>query len=155
MFGQPFLESQDFISFKNVTEVIVDEYPELISDKNVLFSETTQSPQGNVEEILEETGSKSESVGSESRADWCVSHKTYDIGNRKEFERFKKFIKGTLGERYWWLWMDIERLKVLKDPGRHQRYFYFLYFSHFRNKLWNISLGHLSTGRKLEINIKM
>lgn len=77
------------------------------------------------EEILEEASSKSESIGSESRADWCISHKTYDIGNRKEFERFKKFIKGTLGERYLWLWMDIERLKVLKDAGRHQRYFYF------------------------------
>ncbi|XP_012862323.2 regulator of G-protein signaling 22 [Echinops telfairi] len=51
-----------------------------------------------------------------------MSHKTYDIGNRKEFERFKKFIKGTLGERFWWLWMDIERLKVLKDAERHQRH---------------------------------
>ncbi|XP_035887193.1 regulator of G-protein signaling 22 isoform X1 [Phyllostomus discolor] len=122
MFGQPFLESQDVISFKNVTEVIVDQCPELISDKNVLLSETTQPPEGKAEEMLEETSSKSESVGSESRADWCVSHKTYDIGNRKEFERFKKFIKGTLGERYWWLWMDIERLKVLKDSGRHQRH---------------------------------
>ncbi|XP_036987014.2 regulator of G-protein signaling 22 [Artibeus jamaicensis] len=122
MLGQPFIESQDFISFKNVTEVVVDEYPELASDKNVLYSEISPPPEEKAEEILEETSSKSESVGSESRADWCVSHKTYDIGNRKEFERFKKFIKGTLGEKYWWLWMDIERLKVLKDAGRHQRH---------------------------------
>ncbi|KAM5313710.1 regulator of G-protein signaling 22 isoform 2-T3 [Glossophaga mutica] len=122
MLGKPFLESRDFISFKNVTEVIVDECPELISDKNILLSETARPPEGKAEEILEETSSKSESVGSESRADWCMTHKTYDIGNRKEFERFKKFIKGTLGERYWWLWMDIERLKVLKDAGRHQRH---------------------------------
>lgn len=65
----------------------------------------------------------SESVGPDSRAAWCLSHGTYDTGNRHEFERFKKFIKGTLGERYWWLWMDIERLKALKNTTRQQRYF--------------------------------
>ncbi|NWW95291.1 RGS22 protein, partial [Rhynochetos jubatus] len=65
--------------------------------------------------------SSSESDGADSRAAWCVSHRTYDTGNRQEFERFKKFIKGTLGERYWWLWMDIERLKTLKDTTRQQR----------------------------------
>ncbi|XP_065525221.1 regulator of G-protein signaling 22 [Lathamus discolor] len=64
--------------------------------------------------------SSSESGGSDSRA-WCISHRTSDTGNRHEFERFKKFIKGTLGERYWWLWMDIERLKVLKNTTRQQR----------------------------------
>ncbi|XP_053786357.1 regulator of G-protein signaling 22 isoform X3 [Desmodus rotundus] len=120
--GKPFMESPDFISFENVTEVVVDECPELLSDKDALFGETMQPPKGKAEEELEETSSTSESVGSESRADWCISHKTYDIGNRREFERFKKFIKGTLGERYLWLWMDIERLKVLKDAGRHQRH---------------------------------
>ncbi|XP_066190229.1 regulator of G-protein signaling 22 [Sylvia atricapilla] len=62
-----------------------------------------------------------ESTGPESRASWCISHGTYDTGNRHEFERFKKFIKGTLGERYWWLWMDIERLKALKNATRQQR----------------------------------
>ncbi|KAM9235893.1 regulator of G-protein signaling 22 [Leptosomus discolor] len=65
--------------------------------------------------------SSSESDGADSRAAWCISHRTYDTGNRHEFERFRKFIKGTLGERYWWLWMDIERLKVLKDTTRQQR----------------------------------
>ncbi|NXD92604.1 RGS22 protein, partial [Chaetorhynchus papuensis] len=65
--------------------------------------------------------SSSESGGPDSRAAWCISHGTYDTGNRHEFERFKKFIKGTLGERYWWLWMDIERLKVLKNTTRQQR----------------------------------
>ncbi|NXQ96088.1 RGS22 protein, partial [Sagittarius serpentarius] len=65
--------------------------------------------------------SSSESDGADSRAAWCISHRTYDTGNRHEFERFKKFIKGTLGERYWWLWMDIERLKALRDITRQQR----------------------------------
>ncbi|NXR05986.1 RGS22 protein, partial [Semnornis frantzii] len=65
--------------------------------------------------------SSSESDGAGSRATWCVSHRPYDTGNRHRFERFKKFIKGTVGERYWWLWMDIERLKALKDTTRQQR----------------------------------
>ncbi|XP_010073242.1 PREDICTED: regulator of G-protein signaling 22, partial [Pterocles gutturalis] len=65
--------------------------------------------------------SSSESDGADSRTSWCISHRTYGTGNRQEFERFKKFIKGTLGERYWWLWMDIERLKALKDTTRQKR----------------------------------
>ncbi|XP_051466258.1 regulator of G-protein signaling 22 [Apus apus] len=65
--------------------------------------------------------SSSESDGADIRAAWCISHGTYDTGNRREFERFKKFIKGTLGERYWWLWMDIERLKALQVTTRQQR----------------------------------
>ncbi|NXI91260.1 RGS22 protein, partial [Psophia crepitans] len=65
--------------------------------------------------------SSSESDGADGRAAWCIGHRTYDTSSRREFERFKKFIKGTLGERYWWLWMDIERLKALKDATRQQR----------------------------------
>ncbi|NXK36038.1 RGS22 protein, partial [Piprites chloris] len=66
--------------------------------------------------------SSSENGGPDSRAAWCINHGTYDAGNRHEFERFKKFIKGTLGEKYWWLWMDIERLKALKNTTRQQRH---------------------------------
>ncbi|XP_023776493.1 regulator of G-protein signaling 22 isoform X4 [Cyanistes caeruleus] len=96
-------------------------------------SELTHQPAADIEtldckEDVEKQGpeqislsSSSESVGPDSRAAWCISHGTYDTGNRHEFERFKKFIKGTLGERYWWLWMDIERLKALKNTTRQQR----------------------------------
>ncbi|NXG71417.1 RGS22 protein, partial [Baryphthengus martii] len=75
------------------------------------------------EQDIEEVSlkSSSESDGADSRAAWCISHRTYDTGNRHQFERFQKFIKGTLGEKYWWLWMDIERLKALKDTTRQQR----------------------------------
>ncbi|XP_054564593.1 regulator of G-protein signaling 22 isoform X2 [Eptesicus fuscus] len=118
---EPFQEGPGYINFNNITEVIVDEF-EPTPDKKDVLGETTQPTKEKVEERLEETDSKRERIGSEIRADWCLSHKTYDIGNRNEFERFKTFMKGTLGERYWWLWMDIERLKVLKDAGRHQRH---------------------------------
>ncbi|XP_008573000.1 PREDICTED: regulator of G-protein signaling 22 [Galeopterus variegatus] len=121
--GEQFGENPDYVNFNNVTQVSFDHCFESFPDEDSLI-EPIQTTKEKSEKILEKMSlsSKSESIGPESRADWCISHRTYDIGNRKEFERFKKFIKGTLGERYWWLWMDIERLKVLKDPGRHQRH---------------------------------
>uniref|UniRef100_A0A2K5XNY1 Regulator of G-protein signaling 22 n=1 Tax=Mandrillus leucophaeus TaxID=9568 RepID=A0A2K5XNY1_MANLE len=120
--GKPVGETPDYINFNDITKVSFDDCFESIRGKNFL-SELVQTTKERSEEIEQTSlSSKSESAGPESRADWCISHRTYDIGNRKEFERFKKFIKGTLGERYWWLWMDIERLKVLKDHGRHQRH---------------------------------
>ncbi|XP_068040040.1 regulator of G-protein signaling 22 isoform X2 [Anomalospiza imberbis] len=93
------------------------------------ISELTLQPAADIgsldsKEDVKKQGSlslSSESVGPDSRAAWCISHGMYDTGNRHEFERFKKFIKGTLGERYWWLWMDIERLKALKNTTRQQR----------------------------------
>ncbi|XP_044933922.1 regulator of G-protein signaling 22 isoform X3 [Mustela putorius furo] len=122
IFEEPLIESPDYINFNKVTEVVLEEGFEPHFGRNILLSETFQITNEKSKEMLEQSSSKSESIGPETRADWCMSHKTYDIGNRKEFERFKKFIKNTLGERYWSLWMDIERLKVLKDPGRHQRH---------------------------------
>ncbi|XP_077702885.1 regulator of G-protein signaling 22 isoform X9 [Canis aureus] len=121
IFEEPLTESPDYINFNKVAEVVLEEGFEPLHGRNVL-SETFQTTNEKSKEMLERANSKSESIGPESRAYWYMSHKAYDIGNRKEFERFKKFIKGTLGERYWSLWMDIERLKVLKDRGRHQRH---------------------------------
>ncbi|XP_078071637.1 regulator of G-protein signaling 22 [Mustelus asterias] len=42
--------------------------------------------------------------------------------SRKGVEKFKRFLQGTAGEKYWWLWMDIERLKVIKDGKMKQSY---------------------------------
>ncbi|KAF4798072.1 regulator of G-protein signaling 22 [Turdus rufiventris] len=73
------------------------------------ISELTHQPAADIEALdskedvrkqgPDEVSLSSESVGPDSRAAWCISHRTYDTGNRHEFERFKKFIKGTLGER--------------------------------------------------------
>ncbi|KAM6171800.1 regulator of G-protein signaling 22, partial [Erethizon dorsatum] len=115
--GEPLKESPDYVNFNSVGQVVIDDPFESLLGP-------VQTIMGKSDEALEETSlnSKRNSFGSESRADWNISHRTYNISNRNEFENFKKFMKGTLGERYWWLWMDIERLKVLKDPGRHQRH---------------------------------
>uniref|UniRef100_A0A8C4VUU9 Regulator of G protein signaling 22 n=1 Tax=Gopherus evgoodei TaxID=1825980 RepID=A0A8C4VUU9_9SAUR len=102
--GQPAAKNKTDMNFSKLSKVFIHE----LSNNQLSTEEVSSS-------------SRSESDVTDSRAAWCTSHRTYDIGNRNEFERFKKFIKGTLGERYWWLWMDIERLKVLKDTRRQLR----------------------------------
>nr|XP_042120783.1 regulator of G-protein signaling 22 isoform X1 [Peromyscus maniculatus bairdii] len=121
--GHSFRNIPGYINFYNVSQLIFDSM-EPVPRRKIVSSPQFETEKEISEEKLEKASlsSKSESLGPEGRADWCVPHRTYDIGSRREFERFKKFLKGTLGERYWWLWMDIERLKVLKDPGRHQRH---------------------------------
>uniref|UniRef100_UPI00398ED8B3 regulator of G-protein signaling 22-like n=1 Tax=Pristiophorus japonicus TaxID=55135 RepID=UPI00398ED8B3 len=47
---------------------------------------------------------------------------SYNFKSRKGIEKFKMFLQGTAGEKYWWLWMDIERLKVIKDYKKKQSY---------------------------------
>ncbi|NXG62940.1 RGS22 protein, partial [Hemiprocne comata] len=127
----PAADIESDVNLQKLPEVFIHELA-----NNEFTHGTTESPfsqsspfavldsKGDVrEKVTEEVSlrSSSESDGADSRAAWCISHRTYDAGNRQEFERFKKFIKGTLGERYWWLWMDIERLKVLKVTTRQQR----------------------------------
>ncbi|XP_038601132.1 regulator of G-protein signaling 22 isoform X2 [Tachyglossus aculeatus] len=126
--GMPVEESSDDRDFRSLSVRVIQkpvgtEFRTCDIGQPLQPGDSSGSPSRDLEENLEASSlsSKSESIGVDSRADWCVSHRKYDIGTRKEFERFKKFMKGSLGERYLWLWMDIERLKVLKDPGRHQR----------------------------------
>ncbi|NXA18736.1 RGS22 protein, partial [Ibidorhyncha struthersii] len=129
---QPAADTESDVDFHKQSEVFIHELAENELARGTaesLFSQssspfTVLDAKGDVKERdTEEVSlrSSSESDGADSRAAWCISHRTYDTGNRHEFERFKKFIKGTLGERYWWLWMDIERLKALKDTTRQQR----------------------------------
>ncbi|CAM9289681.1 unnamed protein product [Bubo scandiacus] len=129
---QPGADIESDMDFHKQPEVFIDKLANnevacgiaesLFSQSSSLF--TVLDSKGEVKERdTEELSlrSSSESDGADSRAASCISHRTYGTGNRHEFERFKKFIKGTLGERYWWLWMDIERLKALKDTTRQQR----------------------------------
>ncbi len=41
--------------------------------------------------------------------------KIYALTNKKGLEQFKQFLVGTLGERNWNFWLDVERTKLLKD----------------------------------------
>ncbi|XP_072266946.1 regulator of G-protein signaling 22 [Pyxicephalus adspersus] len=49
-----------------------------------------------------------------------IKHEYSHIHSQKDFEKFKTFIKGTSGEKLFWLWMDIERLKAMSDVKRKQ-----------------------------------
>ncbi|NXL66237.1 RGS22 protein, partial [Chordeiles acutipennis] len=130
---QPAADIESDVNFHKQPEVFIHELANNFSHGTAesLFSQSSSpftvldSKGGVREQVTEEVSirSSSESDGADSRAAWCISRRTYDTGNRQEFERFKKFIKGTLGERYLWLWMDIERLKALKDKDatRQQR----------------------------------
>ncbi|XP_050796549.1 regulator of G-protein signaling 22 isoform X6 [Gopherus flavomarginatus] len=130
--GQPATKNKTDMNFSKLSKVFIHELSNNQLSATAAAPPTSQhiSPSNKLDSkghcIKQETeevssSSRSESDVTDSRAAWCTSHRTYDIGNRNEFERFKKFIKGTLGERYWWLWMDIERLKVLKDTRRQLR----------------------------------
>ncbi|KAM6281023.1 regulator of G-protein signaling 22 [Porphyrio hochstetteri] len=115
---QPEVFIHEFANKKLAHGTVESHFSQSFSPFTVLDSKGDVREQGIEEASLR---SSSGSDGADSRAAWCISHRIYDIGNRNEFERFKKFIKGTLGERYWWLWMDIERLKALKNTTRLQR----------------------------------
>uniref|UniRef100_A0A8D0GFZ0 Regulator of G protein signaling 22 n=1 Tax=Sphenodon punctatus TaxID=8508 RepID=A0A8D0GFZ0_SPHPU len=124
--GQPTDRSKSDVNFSKVSRVFIQEIANAFSSVEPPQSTPPASEFGSFENAADvdtegSLSSKAESEESDSRAAWCAAHRMYDIGNRNEFERFKKFIKGTLGERYWWLWMDIERLKVLKDTRRQKR----------------------------------
>ncbi|XP_071594150.1 LOW QUALITY PROTEIN: regulator of G-protein signaling 22 [Heliangelus exortis] len=129
--SQPAADIESDVDLHKLPEVLIeelgnDEFP--CGSEESLFPQhsplTVSDSKADVREHgMEEVSlrSSSESDGADSRNSWCICHKTYDTHSRREFERFKKFIKGTLGERYWWLWMDIERLKALKVTTRQQR----------------------------------
>ncbi|XP_032078874.1 regulator of G-protein signaling 22 isoform X2 [Thamnophis elegans] len=124
--GQPPEPSPNNINFSKTTRVFIYELVgteksiESIFEKSS-FADATVDGAVDGADVKSEISAKSEKDNTETRAAWCVSHKTYDIGSRHEFERFKKFIRGTLGEKYWWLWIDIERLKVMKTFKRQKR----------------------------------
>ncbi|XP_043921874.1 regulator of G-protein signaling 22 [Protopterus annectens] len=60
--------------------------------------------------------------GDDGRNPLPVKGRHHDFQSQKGFERFKKFLIGTSGEKYWSLWLDIERLKVITDTTRKKRH---------------------------------
>ncbi|XP_069776395.1 regulator of G-protein signaling 22-like isoform X2 [Narcine bancroftii] len=75
-------------------------------------------------ENLNVESTESDSSSEADIRDCCyptASHR-YNFKNRKGIEKFKNFIQGTAGEKYWWLWMDVERLKIIEDDWKRHRY---------------------------------
>ncbi|XP_060679974.1 regulator of G-protein signaling 22-like [Hemiscyllium ocellatum] len=78
------------------------------------------------EESMETTSSSEDDIRHEC---YVPPRRHYNFKNSKGIEKFKKFLHGTAGEKYWWLWMDIERLKVIKDAKKSQSF-----LNHIRNR---------------------
>lgn len=103
-------------------EVTVSELPPINVENSIAVNDDAKMQA--LAEILAEEIQESDSSGEEDSRDFFYitpSHSS-SFKNRKGIEKFKKFICGTAGEKYWWLWLDIDRLKVITDDNKRQRY---------------------------------
>ncbi|XP_033123615.1 regulator of G-protein signaling 22-like [Anneissia japonica] len=47
--------------------------------------------------------------------------KTYDLSNKKGIDAFKNFLCGNMGEKYWSLWLDLDRANnILEEDNQNQ-----------------------------------
>ncbi|KAL4236453.1 GTPase activator [Mactra antiquata] len=53
-------------------------------------------------------------------------HRNYSLCTRKGVNQFKQFLKGTLGERNWKLWVDIDRMRLMTNENEIQLYLFWL-----------------------------
>ncbi|XP_078543085.1 regulator of G-protein signaling 22 isoform X2 [Lissotriton helveticus] len=109
--GEPPVATDDGVDIYNLSEVIIQSLP-----SSAASTISSTSSEADVEE--DGMSSESEIEDTECGVGWQLSHSPNNIRSRKLFEKFKSFLKGTSGENHWLLWLDIERLKALKDIGR-------------------------------------
>jgi hypothetical protein len=50
--------------------------------------------------------------------------KTYSLCTRKGVDQFKRFLKGTMGEKNWNLWIDVDRMRLMTVHSEIQLYVY-------------------------------
>ncbi|XP_072884043.1 regulator of G-protein signaling 22-like [Hemitrygon akajei] len=95
-------------------QVNVEQSPALSNIKSHGLTEGTGAESTESDSSDEENGIKS----------FCyvTPHHNYNFKSRSGIEKFKSFLQGTAGEKFWWLWMDIERLKITRDGKRKQSY---------------------------------
>ncbi|KAJ1193286.1 hypothetical protein NDU88_002585 [Pleurodeles waltl] len=109
--GEPPVDTTDGVDIYSLSEVIIQGLPS--STPSTISSTSSEADDEN-----DSMTSESEIEEARSGAAWQLTHSPNNIHSRKLFEKFKSFLKGTLGENNWLLWLDIERLKALKDIGR-------------------------------------
>ncbi|KAM4704934.1 regulator of G-protein signaling 22 [Rhinophrynus dorsalis] len=105
-------ESKDEFDIHTLSTVAIHKSP---SSRTPSIS-TNTSEMSIEEDIVLETDSDE----SETLVSWSYKGPNYHINSRQKFEKFKSFLKGTQGEKLWWLWIDIERLKAITDIKRQQ-----------------------------------
>ncbi|MBN3315340.1 RGS22 protein, partial [Atractosteus spatula] len=82
-------------------------------------SEDAPAPEKDRLEVCSKT-SESEDGAEEEGSD--LRRHVFSCG--KGLEQFKTFLQGTPGEKHLSLWMDIERLKIIKDTEKRNRHLY-------------------------------
>ena len=109
------IESLDKISLQEEiekTEPKIEEKVEMVGDKmkKVLEEESDVDSLLDSEEDYEE----------EDTFFRKHKYKLYNLGLRKGIDQFKRFLKGTHGEKNWNLWIDIDRMKLMTNEEEIQ-----------------------------------
>ncbi|XP_067833293.1 regulator of G-protein signaling 22 [Heptranchias perlo] len=120
---KPHLDSNSKIDTNIAPKSNVSQTDQLNVERSSAVSDNVKT-QGFSDNMGEESTESDSSNEEDDIRDFCyvTPRHSYNFKNRKSIEKFKKFLHGTAGEKYWWLWMDIERLKVIKDGKRKQSY---------------------------------
>ncbi|KAM4688914.1 regulator of G-protein signaling 22 [Discoglossus pictus] len=126
-FAQFYIDRIMISAIKKLTGQPVEKMDDIYALSQVsiqnLHSPRTLSSSSNSSDMTtddENINLESDSDGQDSIELWHTKGTNDHINSRKQFERFKLFLKGTSGEKLWWLWLDIERLKVITDIKRQQ-----------------------------------
>ncbi|XP_069813444.1 regulator of G-protein signaling 22 isoform X2 [Dendropsophus ebraccatus] len=118
---------------KSVDEMNIFDLSQVTIHKVASTEASSTSSEASIEEELDVSESDSDEQDSPN-----ASHNKQEyshIRSRKEFEKFKSFIKGTSGEKLFLLWMDIERLRSMNDMKRKQSHL------HKMKKLYMVVTG--------------
>ena len=114
-FAELTIESLDKICFKVDAEKVSNETDEKVEMVGERMKKTLEE-ESDVDSLLD-----SEDDFEESDT-FFRKHKfkMYDLRNRKGIEQFKRFLKGTQGEKNWNLWIDIDRMNLMTNEEEIQ-----------------------------------
>ena len=115
-------------SYANLTvdslgKVCLQEEPEQVETK---VNEKVEMVGERMKKVLDEESDVDSLLDSEEdyeeRDTFFRKHKfkLYSMGFRKGIEQFKRFLKGTQGEKNWNLWIDIDRMKLMTNEDEIQ-----------------------------------
>ena len=113
------LESLDKITF--VEEGADKKTEEIKEDENE--QKVSEQMQKNIEEESDVDSLLDSEEDFEETDTFFRKHKnrTYNLCDRKGVEEFKKFLRGTHGERSWKFWVDIDRMRLMLNEQEIQQ----------------------------------
>lgn len=142
------------ISLEHLDKISLQEEVQLsVEDREVSRVTEESSPE---EEKKNEDESDADSLlDSEEDYEECDTFfrkhkmKTYKLTNKKGIEKFKSFLSGTMGEKHWNLWLDIDKTRFMLDDQAIYRH-----LQEMREKYFIPgSLFELTTEQKTNLNL--